>query len=104
MMKKQIDTKFEMDLTDDVIEKLLLKGVLTDKSYLVLMDELFDKRWFDDKNICISFNLIINYYRKYNETASIKTLRVLLKKLKERKDDINISKISESTSVIIVIS
>ena len=84
-----------MDLTDDIVEKLLLKGVLTDKSYLVLMDELYDKRWFDDNNLKICFTLIINYYKKYDKVATINTLRVLLQKLKERNSDINISEISE---------
>ena len=84
-----------MDLTDDIIERLLLKGILTDKSYLVLMEELYDKRWFDDDKLKISFTLVINYYKKYGKVATINTIRVLLQKLNERNPNVNVSEISE---------
>ena len=36
----------ELDFSNDVVEKLLFKKTLTDKKYLSIMSNVFDRRWF----------------------------------------------------------
>ena len=41
----------EMDFSSEMIEKLLLKRALNDKSWLNILTNIYDKRWFKVKNL-----------------------------------------------------
>jgi replicative DNA helicase len=56
----------ETDFSSDLIEKLLLKQALTDKNWINILENLYDKRWFKVQNLGIVLKLVLNYYKKYN--------------------------------------
>lgn len=70
----------ETVLTDEVIERLILKKVLSDKSYMTMLVEFFDKRWFDDERIMITIGISIAYYKKYDKLPTTGTLKAFLDK------------------------
>ena len=67
----------ELDFTNDVVEKLLLKKALTDKNWLNILSRSYDKRWFKVKEIGIVLKLALKYYEKYNVCPSNKILQLL---------------------------
>lgn len=36
----------DLDFSNDIVEKLLLKKTLADKKWLSIVSSVFDKRWF----------------------------------------------------------
>jgi len=84
------------ELTDDIIERLILQKIISDKSYMILMSEVFDKRWFNDDNIKVCVALAVSYYAKYEKLPSTGTIKLLLEKLLLRKPELDISIISQT--------
>ena len=56
----------ELDFSNDVVEKLLLKKALSDKSWLNILTNVYDKRWFKVPNVGTVLKLVVNFYGKYN--------------------------------------
>lgn len=86
----------ELDFSNDVVEKLLFKKTLTDKKYLSIMSNVFDKRWFQTENLSILYKLVLNYYDKYNATPNIKLLLAMVKRYIEKHptEDIDFQNVS----------
>jgi hypothetical protein len=78
-------------ISDELIEKLILKKVLSDKAYMVLFADMYDKRWFEDDNIQKVIGLAIQYYKKYDKLAKVDTLKHLIEKYSHRDETIDIS-------------
>ena len=74
----------ELDFSNDVVEKLLLKKALSDKSWLNILTNVYDKRWFKVPNLGTVLKLVVNFYNKYNSIPSIPTIEALLKKFIEK--------------------
>ena len=86
----------ELDFTNDVVEKLLLKKALTDKNWLNILSSSYDKRWFKVKEIGIVLKLALKYYEKYNVCPSNKILQLLSKKYLETHDEqVKVSDVTE---------
>ena len=89
----------ELDFSRDTIEKLLFKQVLTDKQYMNVVSQNFDKRWLKTKNLSVVFDLTIKFFKKFGKIPDAKTVKALLKGFVERsgRADINIQ---ETNSLI----
>lgn len=74
----------ELDFSNDIVEKLLLKKALSDKSWLNILTNVYDKRWFKVPNLGTVLKLVVNFYNKYNSIPSIPTIEALLKKFIEK--------------------
>jgi replicative DNA helicase len=87
----------DLDFSNDLIEKLLLKKTLTDKKWLSILSGVYDKRWFKTPNLSLVLKIIINYYSKYNSIPNNKVINALCKKYKEKTqaNDVNLSEINE---------
>ena len=87
----------ELDFSRDILEKLLFKQILTDKQYMNVVSQNFDKRWFKVGNISLLFELSTKYFQKYGKIPNGKILKALIKGFVERKhrDDLNVSEIGD---------
>lgn len=73
-----------MDFTHEVIEKLLVKKVLTEKKYMNILSNIFDKRWFDVENYGVIMKLAITYFRKYDIIPSRHVVKALCEKYADK--------------------
>jgi hypothetical protein len=77
----------ELDFSNDVIEKLLLKKALIDKNWLNILGKTYDKRWFSIECIGITLKNILAFYNKYDSIPSIQTIQAISKKYIEKHGD-----------------
>ena len=77
----------ELDFSNDVIEKLLLKKALIDKNWLNILSKTYDKRWFSISCIGITLKNILAFYNKYDSIPSIQTIQAISKKYIEKHGD-----------------
>lgn len=80
----------EMDFSSEMIEKLLLKRALSDKSWLNILSNIYDKRWFKVKNLGTIMRLVIAFYNKYSSIPSIKVIQALIQRHIEKTPDTDI--------------
>lgn len=85
----------ELDFSRDTLEKLLFKQILTDKQYMNVVSQNFDKRWFKVGNTALLFELSTKYFQKYGKIPNGKILKALVKGYVEKKhrEDLNVSEI-----------
>ena len=57
----------ERKLPDEFLEKLILKGMLTDPYYTASLISTFKPEYFDDSEISKSFNFIKDHFEQYNQ-------------------------------------
>jgi hypothetical protein len=86
----------DLDFSSDVVEKLLLKKALSDRSWLNILTNVYDKRWFKVPNLGTVLKLVLNFYNKYNSIPSVQAVSALLKKYAEKhaSPDFNLTDIS----------
>lgn len=95
----------ELEFSRDTLEKLLFKQILTDKQYMVVISQNFDKRWFKTNGMDLLFDLSIRFFKKFGQIPSTKTVKALAKGFVEKKNrtDINLQDMNElvdlSTSI-----
>ncbi len=53
-------------LNSDYVEKIILKGILSDKDFLILTSSVFEPEYFDDPNISHAFTFCRDYADEYN--------------------------------------
>jgi replicative DNA helicase len=58
----------------DFLEKLILKGITSDKDFAVLVSRVFEPSYFDDPNIRECFIFCKNYVDEYNSIPSIDSI------------------------------
>ncbi len=51
----------DLDFSSDVVEKLLLKKALSDRSWLNILTNVYDKRWFKVPNIGTVLKIMLNF-------------------------------------------
>ena len=86
----------ELDFTSDTVEKLFLKKALSDKSWLDILSNVFDKRWFRTKNMGIVLSLVLKFYDKYGKVPNAQLVSALAKKFSEShpSEDFKISEVN----------
>ena len=57
-------------LNSDFVEKIILKGMLSDKDFIVLVSSVFEPEYFDDPNISHVFKFCRTYADEYNGIPS----------------------------------
>jgi len=57
-------------LNSDFIEKIILKGILSDKDFLILTSSVFKPEYFDDPNISHAFRFCRDYAEEYKTIPS----------------------------------
>lgn len=77
----------ELDFSSDVIEKLLLKRALSDKNWLSVLNNIYDKRWFKVQYVGMIVRLVLNYYKKYSSIPNTAIIHALVKKQIEKSPD-----------------
>jgi len=94
--------EFDTLLTDELIEKLIIKKVMTDKAYMVMLCDIFDKRYFDD-DVRKVLKVAKCYYEHHEKLPTIRVMKHLIEKTSERDEDLNMAEImsliSESISI-----
>lgn len=87
----------ELDFSRDILEKLLFKQILTDKQYMNVVSQNFDKRWFKVANMSTLIDLSVKFFRKYGKIPNSKTLKALTKGFLERtgRTETNLNEISD---------
>jgi hypothetical protein len=53
-------------LNSDFLEKIILKGMLSDRDYLILLSSVFEPEYFDDPNIRHAFSFCKDYVDQYH--------------------------------------
>lgn len=64
----------ENRLNSNFIEKIILKGITTDKNFLILTSSVFLPEYFDDPNISHAFKFCKEYVDEYNSIPSKDTI------------------------------
>jgi len=57
-------------LNSDFVEKIILKGMLSDKDFLILVSSVFEAEYFDDPNISHAFKFCRDYVDEYTSIPS----------------------------------
>lgn len=57
-------------LNSNFIEKIILKGMLSDKNFLILVSSVFEENYFDDSSISHTFKFCKDYVDEYNSIPS----------------------------------
>lgn len=76
----------DLDFSRETLEKLLFRQVLTDKQYMNVISQNFDKRWFKVSHLDLLFDLSIKFFNKYGKTPNAKVLKALVKGYIEKKN------------------
>ena len=74
----------ELDFSEDVVEKLLLKKALSDKTWLNILSKIYNPKWIKSKNISVIIQLVLKFYNKYNNIPSSKVVQALVLKYNEK--------------------
>lgn len=75
----------ELDFSRETLEKMLFKQILTDKQYMNVVSQNFDKRWFKTSHIDVLFDLSIKYFKKYGNIPNVRIVKALVKGFIEKK-------------------
>jgi len=57
-------------VNSDYLEKIIVKGMTSNKDFLVLVSSVFEAKYFDDPHIRHTFDFCKNYFGEYNELPS----------------------------------
>ena len=76
MDKKQ--NNIQLDFTSDFVEKLFLHKVFYNREYVVLINNIFDKRWFVTSEIGDIVSLVLAFYKKYDKMLNKTVLNNLI--------------------------
>lgn len=93
----------DLDFSNDTLEKLLLKRVLTDKNWIHILSQTFDKRWFKIENVGLIVKLAINFYKKYDNIPTNSVLLALVSRFIEKNPNSSI-KVSDVSALLSEIS
>lgn len=74
----------EMDFSNEMIEKLLLKKALNDSKWMNIVSKVFDRRWFKSNTVSVVLDMVIKFYGKYNSMPNSQYIHTLVAKHAER--------------------
>ena len=58
-------------LNSNFLEKIILKGILSNRDFLILTSSVFEAEYFDDPNISYAFKFCKDFVVEFNGIASI---------------------------------
>lgn len=58
-------------INSDFLEKIILKGMLSDRNFLILVSSVYEPEYFDDPNISFAFKFCREYANEYHNVPSI---------------------------------
>lgn len=58
-------------INSDFLEKIILKGMLSDRNFLILVSSVYEPEYFDDPNISFAFKFCREYVDEYHNVPSI---------------------------------
>ena len=58
-------------LSSDFLEKVIVKGITTDKSFLVLLSSVFEESYFDDPTVAKIFTFCKNHVEEYKKIPTV---------------------------------
>jgi replicative DNA helicase len=61
-------------VNSDYLEKIIVKGMTSDKDFLVLVSSVFEAKYFDDPYIRHAFDFCKNYFGEHNDIPSKDTI------------------------------
>jgi replicative DNA helicase len=61
----------ENRLNSDFLEKIILKGMMSDRNFLILISSVYEPEYFDDPNISYVFKFCREYVDEYHNIPSI---------------------------------
>lgn len=70
----------ELDFTSDTVEKLLLKKALSDKNWLEILANVFDRRWFKTKYTGTILMIVLKFYAKYGKAPNAQAVEAMARK------------------------
>jgi len=87
----------ELEFSRETVEKLLFKQILTDKQYMNVVSQNFDKRWFKIGSMNLLVDLATKYFKKYGKMPNAKIVKALAKGYVEKygKTEISVSETNE---------
>jgi len=87
----------ELEFSRETVEKLLFKQILTDKQYMNVVSQNFDKRWFKTGSMNLLVDLATKYFKKYGKMPNAKIVKALAKGYVEKygKTEISVSETNE---------
>lgn len=92
----------ELDFTNDLLERVLVKKTLVDKRFLNTISTVLDQRWFEcSKQLGIISKLILKYYKAYESTPTTQIVQAMVSKYCQVHSDANQADIlKELTEVV----
>ena len=87
-------------LNSDFLEKIIVKGMTSDKDFLVLVSAVFEAKYFDDPHIRHVFDFCKTYFAEYNSLPSrdsiinsseeeVENIRNLIQEVEETEFDVS---------------
>ena len=86
----------QLDFTNETIEKIIAKRMLSDKKYLGIMSEVFDVRIFECVPLGVIAKLAVTYFKKYDSVPSNREIMAIAKKYCEVREEVKESDVSSS--------
>jgi Replicative DNA helicase len=79
----------EFEFTNETLEKMVVKKMLTDKKFLSAISPYFDTRWFEcSKPLGAVSSIIFKYYKKFDVLPNINLLRAIIEKYCQSHTDV----------------
>lgn len=69
-----------LDINQLYIEQLLFKKILTDNEYLASLIDIYDKRFFSNKNLSITIDISLAYYKRHGKLPTAQILNMFIQK------------------------
>ena len=80
----------ELDFTNDMLERVLIKKTLVDKKFLNTISPILDQRWFEcSRNLGIIGKLVIKYFKAYEAPPSANVVQAMVSKYCQVHQDVN---------------
>jgi replicative DNA helicase len=73
-------------LNSNFLEKIIIKGMMADKDFMVLVSSVFEKNYFDDPNVSHAFEFMKSYNDKYNRIPDKESIIQSAENSKELKE------------------
>jgi KaiC/GvpD/RAD55 family RecA-like ATPase len=84
----------ELDFTNDMLERIIIKKSLLDKRFMTTISPIMDMRWFESsKSLGIIGKLIVKYFNAYDNLPSTKIVDAMISKYCEHHQDLQQSEI-----------
>jgi hypothetical protein len=64
-----------LELNDEYLEKLIIKNMLSDKTYFILISGEVESRYFNNSEASELFTLSTEYFNNYNEIPNLDILK-----------------------------